>query len=218
MHFSDKLLEHLVPESVAQDIEDLKRAARLVRWDKETINVQPAGQLLPAKTRTVDEWLALPRKIHQHMVQAELALSQELNATYYPPSQDGEFLGGRLHQFGESAADLISTFSHERSALITAAQRLIRPSKIELSPPLILAYALASASSFRGFLYVIRDLRNDSGIKNLRKLMTELSVAEIPDQIEIVKTIRTQLRRILGVKASQSIDAAEIIELIPIIS
>jgi hypothetical protein len=161
--------------------------------------------------------LSLPTIIQQEFVKAEIVLSEQMGATYYPTSKDSVFIGSRLAQFGKSTAPLLEKFTNARSSQLAAVQKLIKPSEVAFSPPLIIAYALTCAQTLKGFGNVIRDLRHDSAILRLRKLFAKLDKSEPHEQILICTTIDSELRRILELDNS-FVQAAEIIQCIPTLS
>jgi hypothetical protein len=204
------LLRKFITSDVVDEMTDLKRALIYLR------NPGPFGRRLkPTKRRTIKEWASLPDKISGEFSKAESVLSQKLNAVYYPSAEDAKFIGARLVQFGQSAAMLLEQFTKARSRQIAMVQKLVKPHDVEFSPPLIVAYAAACAQTFEGFRHVIRDLRNDSQILRLRKLVAKIGESEPADQIDICNTIDSELRRILELPNNSFLDAAEALQSIP---
>lgn len=129
------LIGPLLTADALSDREDLERMFRLNRDIKHA-----PKKLVPTNPRSRLEWLQLGFKIDRGFIRAEVILSEQNRATYYPSRYGAQLIGQQLLQFGESAAAMLQSFTKARSRQIAAAQKFIRPHETELSPPLFLAY------------------------------------------------------------------------------
>src|SRR4030095_9765925 len=146
---------------------------------------------------------------------AELMLSRQTGATYYPSPSAQRLVKSELKDFSQAGASLLRAFGSARKVALQTAQAFLQADETEVSPPLILAYAVENAETLQGLIHVLEDLRASLEVRDLRSLVARLSNAEPHEKIDLAKGINTELKRILGIKGEPLITALEVIQSIP---
>ena len=203
--FNSMLSPFLSLDAIEKKSEDVRRALRALRniaapgGGFAERRIPPGESYTPTEQYTPDQWIEMVTLgAGADLIRAEIALSEQLAATYYSTAAGANIIGGLVTQFGLSAARVLSTFTHARGTELAAATSLLSEHAVEWSPPLLLAYAVASADTYVGFIRAVEDLRRDSGIKRLRRLIAKLSDAEPHGLIEYAQAIDAEMKRILG--------------------
>lgn len=191
------------------DFEDHARMLRALR------HPETASRLLPSRSRTPNDWMLLGHETESDFIRAELAFSEKTHATYYPAPLGTTLCREWAVQYGISAATILQKFTKARSSEITAAVKLFKPHEVELSPPLLVAHAVASSQSLDGFLNVIKEMRFDNGIAQLRRLLNDLAEAEPRHQIRMAHQIEHELDRILGLRSRDTLTVTKVAQIVP---
>jgi hypothetical protein len=153
----------------------------------------------------------LPNQI----ARAEIALSEQLGATLYPSLLGARLVGGMIADYGTSAASLLNSFTNSRSTLLREARHILGNQIVDLSPPLILAYAVSSADNIRGFVRAVEDLRNDKATNRLKQLVGRLAKAEPAEQIEAAHLLRQEFGRLFSAADAGRLKMAEVARSVP---
>jgi len=202
----------MVNQSIRADLHDLSRAFRALISYPESGFYQVA---LPARARPVREWLQILPRVHINLMHAELALSRQTGASYYPSPSGQRLVKSELKDFSQAGASLLRAFGSARNAALQTAQAFLQADETDVSPPLILAYAVESAETLQGLIHVLRDLRASREVRDLRSFVARLSTADPPDKIELAQNIKAEFKRILAIKGEPLIEARELIQSIP---
>ena len=203
----------LTPFLTSETFHDSRDLVNFYRLASYLVN--PPTNRIPQKERSVHEWLTLPYKIESQLLQAELIVSEQLQSTYYAGPEGSRLVAARVRQFGNSAAALLETFTKMRSEQLAHIQNLINPHEIEVSPPLLLAYAANSATTLDGFKKVIEEMRADSATIRIRHLIDGLAEANPAERIERATVIQDELRNILGSGTPTWLSTKEVIQSVP---
>lgn len=189
-------LQPFAPGSLATDAEDCDRALRAMR------HVDAPRIHLPSRPRSLNEWIALPGSIQGGFAKAELRLSAQLGATYYPTPRGASAATEAVAVDRDAALSIARRFARLRARELQRVSKHLGRWPVPFQPPLILAYAVASANSIDGFFATLRDLRSDTRVERLRRFASRLSEMPPSDLIVAGKEIDVSIRRILVPKAA----------------
>jgi len=207
-----RLFRSAIDKFLRADLKDYQIALRALRH-----NDNEGGQL-PDRVRSARDWLGIETRLNVNLIQAELAVSSRIGATYYPSPSGQRVIRSELRDFSKAGASLLRAFGSARAAALQTAQVLLEPDDTDLSPPLILAYAVESADTIQGLISVLKDLRASREVRDLRSLVTRLSFADPAEKIKLAHIINAEFKAILGIKGEPLITAKEVIQSVPTIS
>jgi hypothetical protein len=208
------LLEPFFTPTARTEFRDIARLLRMMR-SGGLEHARPGSLPLPSRARPPREWLSAADSRAANATRAELGLSEQMRATYYPPAENALVVSAIVGNYEAAASVLLKRFTDARSAQLLATKRLMSVRQIDWSPPLLFAYAAASAETLQGFARAVEDLRNDSGARRLRNFVKTLAQADPADQIELAAAIREEFKRILGGDLGETMRAAEVAKSVP---
>ena len=208
-------LSPLLPSDLANESRDLAKFGVVVRsfWQRKV-----PREFLPSRPRHYDDWLTLGARIDVELFRAEIKLCENLDSTYYPDPWGASVQHSISSQFETSAVPLLRQFTTLRSRQLAEVQTLLRPQSIELSPPLLFAYAVNSSENLKGLKHVIHEMHEDTQMSRLRSFIDGFAKCSPAEQIDRARSLVDQLQRILGVGRSSVLDIGRIVQSVPAVA
>ena len=208
-------LSPLLPSDLANESIDLAKFGIVLRhfWQRKV-----PREFLPSRPRHYDDWLSLSSRIEGELLRAEIKLCENLDSTYYPDPWGASVLHSIGIQFESSAVPLLRQFTNLRSRQLAEVQTLLRPQSIELSPPLLFAYAVNSSENLKGLKHVIHEMHEDTQMRRLRSFIDGFAKCSPAEQIDRARSLVDQLHRILGVGRSSVLDIGRIVQSVPAVA
>ena len=208
-------LSPLLPSDLANESRDLAKFGVVVRsfWQRKV-----PREFLPSRPRHYDDWLTLGARIDVELFRAEIKLCENLDSTYYPDPWGASVQHSISSQFETSAVPLLRQFTTLRSRQLAEVQTLLRPQSIELSPPLLFAYAVNSSENLKGLKHVIHEMHEDTQMRRLRSFIDGFAKCSPAEQIDRARSLVDQLQRILGVGRSSVLDIGRIVQSVPAVA
>src|SRR4029453_3418919 len=118
-----RLFRGTVSESLRADLRDLCKALRALRSYPESGFYQ---ENLPAQGRPVREWLHILPRLQVNLMHAELMLSRQTGATYYPSPSAQRLVKSELKDFSQAGASLLRAFGSARKVALQTAQAFLQ--------------------------------------------------------------------------------------------
>ena len=208
-------LSPLLPSDLANESIDLAKFGIVLRhfWQRKV-----PREFLPSRPRHYDDWLSLSSRIEGELLRAEIKLCENLDSTYYPDPWGASVLRSISIQFETSAVPLLRQFTTLRSRQLAEVQSLLRPQSVEMSAPLLFAYAVNSSENLKGLKHVIREMHDDTQMRRLRSFIDGFAKCSPAEQIDRARSLVDQLQRILGVGRSSVLDIGRIVQSVPAVA
>lgn len=187
----------VVTPALEADQEDWERFLRLMRHGSESWTP------LPDKPRDYAEWLNLGTAADAEFVRAELRVSAQLGATYYATPTGTRAVAEAVRTNENTTIAIARQFAKLREGELRELSSIVGRRAFPLQPPMILAYAAASAETLDGLIAALRDLRNDGQLARLRRYAASLAEMSAAELISAAKEIDRELRRILDPSSSE---------------